>query len=49
MITSEVFKDKKILILGLGITGLKAKDIIPYTLIMMVVGFIIFTLGLLIF
>jgi short-chain fatty acids transporter len=33
----------------LGITGLKAKDIIPYTLIMMVVGFIIFTLGLLIF
>ena len=33
----------------LGITGLKAKDIIPYTLILMVVGFIIFTLGLLIF
>jgi len=33
----------------LGITGLKAKDILPYTLIMMVVGFIIFTLGLLIF
>ena len=32
----------------LGITGLKAKDILPYTLIMMVVGFIIFTLGLLI-
>ena len=33
----------------LGITGLKAKDILPYTLILMVVGFIIFTLGLLIF
>ena len=33
----------------LGITGLKAKDIIPYTLIMMVVGFIIFTFGLLFF
>ncbi|MBD00761.1 MAG: short-chain fatty acid transporter [Crocinitomicaceae bacterium] len=33
----------------LGITGLKVKDILPYTLIMMVVGFIIFTLGLLIF
>jgi short-chain fatty acids transporter len=32
----------------LGITGLKAKDILPYSLIMMVVGFIIFTLGLLI-
>ena len=33
----------------LGITGLKAKDILPYTLLMMVVGFIIFTLALLIF
>ena len=33
----------------LGITGLKAKDILPYTLIMMLVGFIIFTVGLLAF
>ena len=33
----------------LGITGLKAKDIIPYTLIMMVVGFVIFFLGLTVF
>jgi len=33
----------------LGITGLKAKDILPYTLIMMLVGFVIFSLGLLIF
>jgi short-chain fatty acids transporter len=33
----------------LGITGLKAKDILPYTLIMMLAGFIIFTLGLLTF
>ena len=33
----------------LGITGLKAKDILPYTLILMLVGFIIFTLGLLAF
>ena len=33
----------------LGITGLKAKDILPYTLIMMVVGFVIFFLGLTVF
>ncbi len=33
----------------LAITGLKAKQIIPYTLILMIVGFIIFTIGLLIF
>tara|TARA_B100001094_G_scaffold114370_1_gene110336 strand:- start:307 stop:1695 length:1389 start_codon:yes stop_codon:yes gene_type:complete len=33
----------------LGITGLKAKDILPYTLIIMVVGLVVFSLGLLIF
>jgi len=33
----------------LGITGLKAKEILPYTLILFVTGFIIFVLGLLIF
>ncbi|PDH48858.1 MAG: hypothetical protein CND37_02840 [Bacteroidetes bacterium MED-G20] len=33
----------------LGITGLKAKDILPYTLIIMVVGLVIFSLGLLVF
>ena len=33
----------------LGITGLKAKDILPYTLIIMLVGIVIFSLGLLIF
>ncbi|MBN3034168.1 MAG: short-chain fatty acid transporter [Bacteroidales bacterium] len=33
----------------LGITGLKARDIIPYTLFMMVIGMIIFLAGLLIF
>ena len=33
----------------LGITGLKAKDILPYTLILLVVGAIIFISGLLIF
>jgi short-chain fatty acids transporter len=33
----------------LGITGLKAKDILPYTLILFVVGAIIFFTGLLIF
>ena len=33
----------------LGITGLKAKEILPYTLILFVAGFIIFILGLLIF
>ena len=33
----------------LGITGLKAKDILPYTLIIMLVGLVVFSLGLLIF
>lgn len=33
----------------LGITGLKAKEILPYTLILMMVGVIIFIVGLLIF
>ncbi|NQV02576.1 MAG: short-chain fatty acid transporter [Bacteroidia bacterium] len=33
----------------LGITGLKAKDIIPYTLILMLVGIVIFLSGLLLF
>ena len=33
----------------LGITGLKAKEILPYTLILLVVGSIIFISGLLIF
>ncbi len=33
----------------LAITGLKAKQIIPYTLILMFAGFIIFSVGLLIF
>ena len=33
----------------LGITGLKAKEILPYTLLLMVVGVIIFIVGLLIF
>ncbi len=33
----------------LGITGLKAKEILPYTLILMLVGSIIFLTGLLIF
>ena len=33
----------------LGITGLRAKDILPYTLIIMLVGLVIFSLGLLIF
>ena len=33
----------------LGITGLKAKEILPYTLIIMLVGGIIFVSGLLIF
>jgi len=33
----------------LGITGLKAKDILPYTLILMLVGLIIFSIGLLVF
>lgn len=33
----------------LGITGLKAKEILPYTLLLLVVGSIIFILGLLLF
>lgn len=33
----------------LGITGLKAKDILPYTLLLFVLGFIIFLTGLIIF
>jgi short-chain fatty acids transporter len=33
----------------LGITGLKAKDILPYTLIIMLVGFVLFFLGLTVF
>ncbi|MBC8458938.1 MAG: short-chain fatty acid transporter [Deltaproteobacteria bacterium] len=33
----------------LGITGLKAKDIIPYTLLLMLIGIVIFLLGLLLF
>ena len=33
----------------LGITGLKAKEILPYTLSLMLIGGIIFIIGLLIF
>lgn len=33
----------------LGITGLKAKEILPYTLISMLIGLVIFTLALLLF
>ena len=33
----------------LGITGLKAKEILPYTLLLMAIGAIIFISGLLIF
>ena len=33
----------------LGITGLKAKDILPYTLILLLLGGIIFITGLLLF
>ncbi len=33
----------------LGITGLKAKEILPYTLVLMIVGALIFTMGLLLF
>ena len=33
----------------LGITGLKAKEILPYTLILLLAGIIIFISGLLIF
>jgi short-chain fatty acids transporter len=33
----------------LGITGLKAKEILPYTLILMLVGFLIFSFALILF
>ena len=33
----------------LGITGLKAKDILPFTLILMIVGFMVFSFALIIF
>ncbi len=33
----------------LGITGLKAKDILPYTLILMLVGLVVFSAGLVLF
>jgi short-chain fatty acids transporter len=33
----------------LGITGLKAKEILPYTLILMIAGSTIFIAGLLVF
>jgi len=33
----------------LGITGLKAKDIIPYTLFIMIIGTVIYISGLLLF
>ena len=33
----------------LAITGLKAKDILPYTLIIMLIGIVIFISGLLLF
>lgn len=33
----------------LGITGLKAKEILPYTLLIMLVGIVIFTLGILMY
>jgi len=33
----------------LGITGLKAKEIIPYTFFLMIIGFVIYTSGLIIF
>lgn len=33
----------------LGITGLKAKDIIPYTLFLMLIGIVVFISGLLVF
>ena len=33
----------------LGITGLKAKDIIPFTLILMLVGLLVFSSALIIF
>ena len=33
----------------LGITGLKAKEIIPYTMFLMVIGVVIFVIGLLTF
>ncbi len=33
----------------LGITGLKAKEILPYTLLLMALGIVVFTIGLLLF
>ena len=33
----------------LGITGLKAKDILPFTLVLMMVGMVIFLGGLILF
>ena len=33
----------------LGITGLKAKDILPYSLLLLLVGGLIFVIGLLLF
>ncbi len=33
----------------LGITGLKAKEILPYTLVLMLVGAVIFMVGLMFF
>ena len=33
----------------LGITGLKARDILPYTLILMLVGFLVFSFALILF
>ena len=33
----------------LGITGLKAKDILPYTFVLMLVGLLIFSIGLVLF
>jgi short-chain fatty acids transporter len=33
----------------LGITGLKAKDILPYTLVLLLAGVVIFIVGLLFF
>jgi short-chain fatty acids transporter len=33
----------------LGITKLKAKEILPYTLLLMIIGTVVFVVGLLIF
>ena len=33
----------------LGITGLKAKDILPFTLVLMMVGMVVFLGGLILF